>query len=101
MRMRLPIPSALIFLCNLLFFLNSFSQSVTVTSFKSGFTNPIDIKNCGDDRLFISERNGIIRIIDPAGNLLPTPFLDVSAKVSSLNSEEGFLNMNFSPDFAK
>jgi len=91
--------AAMLFLC-VHQFSNSSAQSVTVTAFKSGFTNPIDVKNCGDDRLFVSERNGIIRVIDAAGNLLPTPFLDVSAKVSSLNSEEGFLNMNFSPDYA-
>ncbi|PWU02888.1 MAG: hypothetical protein C5B52_04385 [Bacteroidetes bacterium] len=100
MKIFRPTLAVIIFVSNLYFFQSSFSQSVTVTAFKSGFTYPIDIKNCGDDRLFVSERRGVIRIIDAAGNLLPTPFLDVSAKVSSLNSEEGFLNMNFSPDYA-
>ena len=76
------------------------AQSISSTPYKSGFTNPIVIGHGGDDRLFVGERAGKIRIIDAAGNLLPTPFLDITAKISSQNSEEGFLGMAFSPDFA-
>src|SRR6185369_13957887 len=90
--------SAILF--NLNFISLAIGQTVTITPYKSGFTNPIVIGHCGDDRLFVGERNGRIRVIDAAGNLLPTPFLDITAKISSINSEEGFLGMVFSPDYA-
>jgi glucose/arabinose dehydrogenase len=77
----------------------SFSQSISVNTFVSGFTNPIDIKHCGDDRLFVAERGGIIRVVNPDGTLRPTPFLDISTKISSTSGEEGFLGFCYSPDY--
>ncbi len=75
------------------------SQTVKLTPFVTGLTNPIDIKNCGDDRLFVAERNGRIRVINPDGTLRPTPFLDIISKVSGLDGEEGFLGICFSPNY--
>src|SRR5690606_20126649 len=43
----------------------------------SGFTQITDIAHCGDDRMFVVQRGGIIRIIDGSGTTLPTPFLTV------------------------
>jgi glucose/arabinose dehydrogenase len=53
----------------------------------------------GDPRLFVVERPGRIRVIDAAGNLLPTPFLDISAEVSTVG-EAGLLGLAFPPDYA-
>jgi glucose/arabinose dehydrogenase len=53
----------------------------------------------GDSRLFILERPGRIRIIQ-AGRLLPTPFLDISSKVST-EGDQGMMSMAFHPDFAR
>jgi hypothetical protein len=50
------------------------------------------------NRLFVVEKGGRIRIIRN-GALLPTPFLDVSAKVST-GSEQGLLGLAFHPDYA-
>ena len=75
------------------------SQTVVLTPYTTGFTNPIDIHHCGDNRLFVAERNGRIRVVNPDGTLRATPFLDIISKVSGLDGEEGFLGFCFSPDY--
>ncbi len=76
------------------------AQKLAPNPIVSGLTLPIDLKNCGDDRLFVAERPGRIRVINADSTLRPTPFLDVSSKVSSYtNGEEGFLGIAFSPDY--
>lgn len=52
----------------------------------------------GDARLFVLERAGVIRIIE-AGNLLPTPFLDIHSLVSTTDSF-GLFGLAFAPDYA-
>lgn len=75
------------------------SQKLTVIPYVSGISAPIDLKHCGDDRLFVADRTGQIRIINADGTLRPTPFLSITSKISSNNSEEGFLGIAFSPDY--
>ena len=53
----------------------------------------------GDDRLFILEKAGPIKVIK-AGAVLPTPFLDLTAKVESRGGEQGLLGLAFAPDYA-
>ena len=52
----------------------------------------------GDQRQFIVERPGRIRILQN-GALLPVPFLDISARVST-SGEGGLLSMAFDPQYA-
>lgn len=78
---------------------SSFSQAVTVTPYVSGLTSPIDIRHCGDDRLFVAQRGGSIRVVNSDGTLRATPFLDIASKISSTSGEEGFLGFCFSPDY--
>jgi hypothetical protein len=52
----------------------------------------------GDARLFIVERSGRIRIMQ-GGAVLPTPFLDISNRVSS-QGEGGLLSIAFHPQYA-
>jgi glucose/arabinose dehydrogenase len=52
----------------------------------------------GDPRLFVVEKGGAIRIIKD-GALLPTPFLDIHAMVST-GSEQGLLGLAFDPAYA-
>ena len=74
--------------------------SLTVTEVESGFSQPVDIANAGDDRLFIVEQPGIIRIIDADGNMLPDPFLDINDIVDSeTHSERGLLGLAFHPNY--
>ncbi len=67
----------------------------------SGFSQPIAIGHVpGDnDRLFIAERAGRIRIISD-GSILPTPFLDITALVNTGWLEWGLLGLTFDPDYA-
>jgi glucose/arabinose dehydrogenase len=51
-----------------------------------------------NDRLFVVEKTGRIRIVRN-GSVLPAPFLDLSAKVSS-GSEQGLLGLAFHPGYA-
>jgi glucose/arabinose dehydrogenase len=52
----------------------------------------------GDDRLFITEKGGRVRIVED-GQLLATPFLDISATTRT-TSEAGLLSIAFHPDYA-
>ena len=97
--MKLLLSFAL-FLCFTIFTINSFGQKLAEIPFVSGINSPIDIKHCGDDRLFVADRSGKIRVINSDGTLRSTPFLDISSKISSSTSgEEGFLGIVFSPDY--
>lgn len=60
---------------------------------------PVFLTHAGDDRLFIVEQSGIIRIWQD-GALLPTPFLDIVADVDSRGNEEGLLGLAFDPNYA-
>ena len=52
----------------------------------------------GDERLFIVERAGRIRVVQ-GGALLPTPFLDISGRVST-QGEGGLLSIAFHSQYA-
>ena len=51
-----------------------------------------------DDRLFIVEKGGAIRVLK-GSTVLETPFLDLAGKVST-GAEQGLLGLAFSPDYA-
>jgi glucose/arabinose dehydrogenase len=53
----------------------------------------------GDDRLFVVQKAGAIRVLK-GGTLLPTPFLDLTSKVFSDGGELGLLGLAFAPDYA-
>ncbi|MFN7117617.1 MAG: PQQ-dependent sugar dehydrogenase [Saprospiraceae bacterium] len=67
----------------------------------SGLNEPVDIANAGDARLFIVEKRGIIRIIGENGQLLPTPFLDIDARVIASRGEQGLLGLVFHPNYSQ
>lgn len=78
-----------------------FSQPVlNLEVFASGFADPVDIANAGDARLFIVEREGVIKIIDSSGEVLETPFLNISEKIESGYNEQGLLGLVFHPDYS-
>ena len=68
----------------------------------SGLTRPIFMTHAKDDRLFIMEQAGLIKIWQ-GGALLPTAFLSVTNLVQTNNSgysEEGLLGLAFEPNYA-
>lgn len=72
---------------------------ISLVPYLSGFTRPVDITHCGDNRLFIVEQDGFINVVDSAGNILPTLFLDIDNKVGSNGNEQGLLGLAFHPDY--
>ena len=71
----------------------------------SGFASPVDlaVADDGTNRLFIVDQTGLIYVIDETDALLPTPFLDISDRLVTLNpngDERGLLGLAFHPDYA-
>lgn len=62
------------------------------------FSSPVDIQNAGDDRLFIVEKGGRIRILNSDGTVNTTPFLNIASQVSN-GSEQGLLGLAFHPNY--
>ncbi|HWQ83100.1 MAG TPA: PQQ-dependent sugar dehydrogenase [Anaerolineales bacterium] len=63
----------------------------------SGLTAPTSLAHAGDERLFIVERDGRIRILQ-AGSLKPEPFLDITDRVGA-GGERGLLGLAFHPRY--
>ncbi len=75
------------------------APQINLETVVSGFNDPVDIDHAGDDRLFITERQGRIWITDTSGNTLATPFLDIDARVGSSGQEQGLLGLAFPEDY--
>jgi glucose/arabinose dehydrogenase len=66
------------------------------------FVRPVDIQNAfdGSDRLFVVEKQGLIRVFDNDAAVGATDtFLDISNRVRSSGSEQGLLGLAFHPDY--
>ncbi len=81
----------------LLTFLNTNGQLI-LESFVSGLSQPVDITHAGDDRIFVVERAGRIKIIID-GNIHTNNFLDISSQVNNNPNERGLLGLAFHPDY--
>src|SRR5687768_4932635 len=75
------------------------NAQLSLVPFVNNVSGVTDITNCGDDRLFIVEQQGRIRIADLSGNLLTRPFLNIDPLIVS-GGEQGLLGLAFSPDYA-
>ena len=83
----------------LLFFNLSFAQTLGLTSFATGFLDPVEIVNAGDNRLFVVEQGGTIKIVSATGTVNTTPFLNISTLISA-GGERGLLGLAFHPNYA-
>ena len=63
----------------------------------TGLSSPVHITHAGDERLFIVEQPGRIRIVQQ-GSLVATPFLDIVSLVRS-GGEQGLLSVAFHPAY--
>ncbi|MEL1244688.1 PQQ-dependent sugar dehydrogenase [Flavobacterium sp. DGU11] len=89
-----------LFFASLLFtgFLNA--QTIELEEFASGLTMPVDIAFANDDRMFVVEQDGLIKmLINIEGEVTQSTFLNVSSLISTSGSERGLLGMAFHPDF--
>jgi len=76
------------------------NNTIAFTPFVSGFSSPIEMVHAGDNsgRLYVAQQGGMIRIIRN-GAILPTAFLNISAKVI-VSGEQGLLGLAFHPNYA-
>lgn len=82
-----------------LFSVFSLAQEFELQQFAPGFSSPVGITHAGDDRLFVVQQGGQIRILNADGSINPTPFLNISTIISS-GGERGLLGLAFDPDYA-
>jgi glucose/arabinose dehydrogenase len=77
------------------------AQALSLELIASGLPSPVGLRNAGDgsNRLFIVNQGGTISVYKN-GQMLPTPFLDVSSKTVFDNSERGLLGLAFDPNYA-
>jgi len=77
-------------------------SSILATRVATGLNQPLFATAPPGDtgRLFLVEKTGLIKILDLAsGQVLATPFLDVSSQISTVG-ERGLLGLAFDPGFA-
>lgn len=73
--------------------------SLRVQAVVQGLTRPVELLSpAGDRRLFVVEQPGRIRIIED-GQLVATPFLDITDRVGSSSNEQGLLGLAFHPSY--
>lgn len=70
----------------------------SLTPVGSGFNQVTEITHAGDDRLFIAERAGVVKILHPDGRI--TTFLDIRDRVISHRGEYGFYDIAFHPGYS-
>jgi glucose/arabinose dehydrogenase len=75
--------------------------TLALTPVVSGLSSPVDLQfpNDGTGRMFVVQQQGSIRIV-ANGSLVSTPFLNITAKVSS-GGEMGLLGLAFHPQFTQ
>jgi glucose/arabinose dehydrogenase len=82
---------------------NAGPDNFRVRRIASGFTEPVFLTSAASDvsgRVFVVERAGRIRVLDPAtGAISPTPLLDVRGQTTT-DSERGLLGFAPAPDFS-
>jgi len=91
--------AAVLVLCLLLLAPSSVQAELTVKTVLTGLSNPVRlVAPEDDDRLFVVERGGLIRIFDQDGADRGI-FIDLSS-LTRVTSERGLLGLAFPPDYA-
>src|SRR6266536_5820926 len=74
--------------------------NLTLTTVVSGLSNPLDLKSPpGDNRFFVVEQRGTIRIIEN-GVLQAGNFLDIQSLTNFDGAEQGLLGLAFHPNYS-
>lgn len=76
--------------------------NISIVPFGVGFNKPVSIKHAGDDRLFVVEQDGLIRILNADGTIITTPFLNIESivgDIGGIGDERGLLGLVFHPDY--
>ena len=73
-------------------------NTIALKKVVGGLSIPIYMTHAGDDRIFIVEKAGRIKILNN-GKIQDTVFLNITSKVNSRGNEQGLLGLAFHPDF--
>lgn len=76
------------------------ATTIQLVPIASGLFKPVYLTHAFDNRLFVVEQHGVIRIISN-GDLLAQPFLDIQDRVGSNASEQGLLSVAFHPRYGE
>lgn len=75
-------------------------EAVELELVYDGFRQPTVLTApAGDDRLFVAQRVGVIRILDESREMLDPAFLDITDRVLANGIEQGLLGLTFHPDY--
>lgn len=75
------------------------AQNIDIELIANGFDAPVSIKHANDNKLFVVERKGVIKILNANGTVNSTDFLDINSKVSDSGGERGLLGLAFHPNY--
>lgn len=73
---------------------------IALHTWVTGLNKPLWVTHADDDRLFVVQRQGVIKVITDSMQVAPTPFLDITAQVNSDQTEQGLLGLAFDPEYA-
>lgn len=73
-------------------------KQLAVELLQDGFDLPIFVTHAGDERLFVLEKAGVIKIVEN-GQTLPEPFLDIRHLVHADQFEQGLFGLAFHPEY--
>ncbi len=79
---------------------NGLPPDILLEPFAEGLDDVTNITNAGDERLFVSTKEGVIYIVHTDGTVAQEPFLDIRDRVASDEFEQGFLGLAFHPNYA-
>lgn len=82
----------------------SFAQVINkpklaLRNWATGLSEPVALANCGDDRMFVVQRAGSIKIISDSMTVVQRPFLNITSQVNSGQNEQGLLGLAFEPNY--
>jgi glucose/arabinose dehydrogenase len=82
------------------------TMPINLEQIATGFVSPVQLVTSPghNGRRFVIDQIGKIWGLNPAGNVMPQPFLDISSKITPLSpgyDERGLLGLAFHPDFVR
>lgn len=74
-------------------------SAISLTPVLQGLDSPTYLTHAGDERLFITEQQGRIQVVQDS-EVAAEPFLDIVDRVGSNSNEQGLLSVAFHPEYA-
>ncbi|MCA0133055.1 PQQ-dependent sugar dehydrogenase [Winogradskyella alexanderae] len=75
------------------------AQELDIQLFAQNLDRPVTIKHAGDDKLYVVEQDGYIKIVNADGTIETAPFLNIDSQVINTGNERGLLGLAFHPNY--